>query len=381
MRKLFVLFAVTLAFPAMAQKAAIQTAINYIRYEDYDKAKEAIDGAAVAESTMGMAKTWYYRGQVYQFLYESKNDKFKALKPGSLLEAKRSFEKALELDTKKEFSEDVLTRLNILESQLIGDGADLFKDGKYAESRAAFEQAAGISTKLFNRVDTLALYNSALAAEKTGDKAYALKTYSQVAGMGYGGPKMYNLIAQLQLDQKDTVAAMATLNKGRAQYPEDNNLLLTMLNMYLATGKDKEAFDQMDQAITADPSNANLHFAKGSLADKLGKEDVAQTCYKKAIELKADYFEPNYNLGAMIFNSAAEMVNKANKIPLDKQAEFNAAKKKYEEKFREAIPYLEQARTINPNDRSTVQSWKEIDTRIGDAAKAVEMKKLYDSLK
>ena len=56
MKRLLALLVLFVSLSASAQKAAVQTAINYLRYEDLDKAKEAIDGAVVTESTMGMSK-------------------------------------------------------------------------------------------------------------------------------------------------------------------------------------------------------------------------------------------------------------------------------------------------------------------------------------
>ena len=46
---------------ANAQKAKVQTAYNYWKdpYNQYDKAKEAIDEAILHEQSKGMAKTWY----------------------------------------------------------------------------------------------------------------------------------------------------------------------------------------------------------------------------------------------------------------------------------------------------------------------------------
>ena len=44
-----------------AQKNKVQTAFNYYKYDELDKAKQAIDEASVHETTIGMAKTWYYK--------------------------------------------------------------------------------------------------------------------------------------------------------------------------------------------------------------------------------------------------------------------------------------------------------------------------------
>lgn len=378
MKKLLILPLLLLSVASVAQKAAVQTAYNYLRYDDLDKAKEAIDGAATNESTIGMAKTWYYRGSIYQALFESTKEKFASLKPGSLAEAIKSYEKTLELDTKNEFREDVIKRLEIAGSQMLNSGVDHYKAQNYGEAYKAFNSSYMIGSKYFNRMDTLALYNAALAADKSGDRATAMADFKKLMDANYGGPKLYSMMANMYLDQKDTANALLTINQGRQKYPEDGTLITQGLNIYLTSGRDKEAFDQNEEALKKDPGNPVLYYIKGNLADKLNKREDCIAAYKKAIELKPDYFDALYNLGALFFNEGAEMSNKANSIPASKVAEYDAAKKKFEAKFKEALPYLEKAYQLNPGDMSTKQSLRQLYTRLGDLVKANEMKKAME---
>jgi tetratricopeptide (TPR) repeat protein len=381
MKKLLVLFGVLLSLQTYAQKSAIQTAINYLGYGELDKAKTAIDGAAVNETTIGLAKTWNIRSRVYTAILESKDPKYAALKEGAIDEALKSYEKTMELDAKKEYEDENKPRLYYASSQYMNDGVDAFKDGKYEMALAKFKKSSDISSKYLGRTDTLALFNAALAADKGGKTQEAMGYYNQLTDMNYGGARTFTLLSQMQLQQKDTAAALVTINKGRQKYPDDNNLIIQGLNIYLSSGRDKEAFDQLDAAIAKDPNNANLHYAKGTLADKLGKGDLASASYKKALEIKPDFFDAAYNLGAMYFNQAAELANKANDIPANKVAEYEAAKKKFEAKFKEAQPYLEMAHSLNSKDEATMQSLRQLYGRIGDMQKATEIKKKLDALK
>lgn len=379
MKKILALLLVIIPVALSAQKAAVQTAYNYLRYDNLDKAKEAIDGAVVNETTIGFAKAWYYRGSIYQAIFESKNEKFASLKPGSLQAARISYEKTLELDSKNEFREDVIGRLEILASQSLNSGVDHFQNGRYAEALEAFQSSSDINQKYFNRLDTLSLYNAALAADKMGDKSMSISLFKKLTAVNYGGSKLYSLMVNMYLDQKDTTNALVVISEGRKKYPEDGTLITQGLNIYLTSGKDKEAYAQNEEAIKADPNNAVLQYIKGNLADKLGKKEEAVTAYKRAIELKPDYFDAVYNLGAIYFNEAAELVNKANNIPPNKLAEFDVAKKKYEAKFKEALPYLEKAYQLNPKDIGTMQSLRQLYTRLGDLVKAGEMKKAMEA--
>ena len=379
MKRLLVLLALTVSISASAQKAAVQTAFNYLRYDDLDKAKEAIDGAATSESTRDYAKTWYYKGSIYHALHESVKPEFAALKPGALNEARISYEKALELDTKNEFRDDIIKRLEIIASQSLNEGVDKYKDAKYPEALKAFQSSAELNKKYFKRVDTLAIYNAALAADKMGELTIALNNFKMLTAANYGGSKLYSLMVNMYLDQKDTANALLTINEGRTKFPEDATLITQGLNIYLSSGKDAEAYAQNEEAIKSDPSNAILYYIKGNLADKLGKDVEAVAAYKKSIELNPDNFDAVYNLGAKFFNEGAEMANKANSIAPSKVAEYDAAKKKFEAKFKESLPYLEKAHQLQPSDVGTMQSLKQLYTRLGDLAKAGEMKKKMET--
>jgi tetratricopeptide (TPR) repeat protein len=241
--------------------------------------------------------------------------------------------------------------------------------------------AAAVNKKNFNKVDTLAIYNAALAADKMTDKTLAKKYLNQCAEMNYGGAKVYSILTNLYLNEKDTATALSTIATGRKKFADDNSLVIQELNIYLSSGKDKEAFQLIDAAIQKDSTNSNLHFAKGTIADKLGKTEVAASSYKKAVQYNPNFFDAYYNLGAMYFNEGAEMTNKANNIPTNKMAEYEAAKKKYEAKFKEAQPYLEKAHEINPKDIPTMQSLRQLYARLGDLGKADEMKKAIEAVK
>ncbi len=381
MRKLLILLVVTFSLTAQAQKMAVQTAYNYLKYEDYDKAKEAIDGASLNEGTMSSPKTWYYRGLIYQGLFESKNAKFDAIKPGSLQEGYKSFSKAYDLDTKKEYQEDILKRFDFISATLLNKGVDEYVAKSYEQSLGDFETTLEIQNKYFARIDTSALYNAALASDKMGNNVKAKKYYNDLIKMNYGGAKTFDFLTNIYLNEKDTANALLTINAGRQKYPDDNNLIIKGLNIYLSSGKDNEALEQLDAAIAKDPKNANLYFAKGTLKDKLGKTAEAVVLYKSAIENKPDYFDAYYNLGAMYFNEAAELANKANSIPNSKIAEFDLAKKAYENKFKEAQPYLEKAHLLNPSDIPTMSSLRQLYARIGDLVKASAMKVEMDAKK
>lgn len=362
MKKLLVLFAVLVyaSSGAFAQKVKVQTAFNYYKYDELDKARTAIDEAIANESTMGMAKTWYYRGLIYQKMH--KHPKFGGLDPQALVKAYESYKKALEIEPKYEFQEEIQQNMSVIGNGLFGSGVENFNAKKYDMALIDFENVLSITPD-----DTLATLNAAYSAERSGNKEKAKTYYNKLITMRYKEPKIYIFLGNLYKSESDSAKALSTIQAGRTAFPADNSLVIEELNMYLYSGKDKEALESLNLAIQGDPANANLHFAQGTVYDKVNKKDLAATSYKKAIELKPDYFDAYYNLGAMYFNEAAEMANKAN--DLKSNAEYGKAKEKFDARFKEAMPFLEKALELNPTDTNTMVSLKQLYARINETAK------------
>jgi tetratricopeptide (TPR) repeat protein len=180
--------------------------------------------------------------------------------------------------------------------------------------------------------------------------------------------------------EKDTMKALNIIQTGRKLFPNDNSLIIEELNYYLASGKNSDvAIDRLNLAISKEPKNHTLYFALGTLYDKSQSFDKAKEAYLKAIEVKADYFDAYYNLGAMIFNQGAEMANNAANLKTD--AEYNKAKVKFDEKFKESLPYLEKAYQLNKKDQGTLVSLKQLYIRMNMTEKYNQIKTELDNLK
>jgi hypothetical protein len=77
----------------------------------------------------------------------------------------------------------------------------------------------------------------------------------------------------------------------------------------------------------------------------------------------------------MHFNEGAELANKANEIPPKQIKEYEEAKKMADVKFNAAKPFLEKATEINPDDRQTLITLRQIYARENNSAKVEEINK------
>lgn len=387
----------------MAQSGKVTSAYNYLssynQYKDATdlrQASEFIEPATTHEKTISSSKTWYYRGLIYHAIYQDSSEKAKTIIDEPLIVAADSYIKTVELDDKNQYTKDVLNRLYIAANQLYNMGIqqynvkkDNLKAVKYFEkvieinSNPKMVEADKADMPYYGFLDTNATNLAAVAAYDMKDYEKSKKYFQVMIDKGFRGGRPYSNMAQIFKSEKNNDAMIEVIKKGREKYPEEGSLIIEELNYYLATGKDKEAEENLQLAIQKDPKNAQLHFALGSIYDKLSSpEDAAkkpskeeyralrtkaENSYKKALELNPDYFDAVYNLGALFFNEAGDTYKSLADIKDDNL--YETEKKRADELLKKALPHLEKALSLNSDDKNTLISLKELYYRNGEEEK------------
>jgi tetratricopeptide (TPR) repeat protein len=366
-------------FSSFAQKAELQSAMNYVKWNDLEKAKTSIDKCIDNESTMSMAKTWYWSGFIHQAIADSKDEKLAALKPGALEQALKSYQKALELDKDNDYTREINEKMGNIAFNYMDAGINNFQEKKYEEALTNFEIGIKVKKDFFNLTDTNGINNCALSAYKSAQYAKAALYYNQVISLNAGDSRTFIALSNSYLNQNDTTSAIKALGQGISKYPQDKDLTSRQFNLYLLSGKASEAYVEAEKSILLDPTNANLYLNKGILAEQLNKPEEAETSYKKAIELNAGLFDAQYNLGTFYYNQGVDMNRKANDIKDNKKYEI--AKKQADEKFKVALPYLEKAFEINRKDTGVLQSLRVLYSRAGNQEKVNMINKAIEEAK
>lgn len=370
MKKLSILMlAVLMSTLAGAQGLEVINAYNYLRAGELDNAKSSIDKASRDDKTGVEAKTWYYRGNIYLQI-AADQQKWAHLSENPLAEAIEAYTKAREYDVKRKYTEEINQNSAQTLALLFNKGVKDYQEQNFKNAISTFS-----TIMKYNPTDTLALFNMSLSAEKAKDTAVAKESFSKLVEMKYPEAEVYRSLAGIHKAQRDTNQALKVIELGRVAFPENVNLIIDELNIYLARKKTGEVIGKLELACEKDPTNKTLFFALGTAQDKLKEYAKAEAAYKRAIEIDSKYFDAYYNLGAMWYNWGVETFNKTVNLPASKQKEYDEGKRSYELQFKAALPYLEQALVIDPKDRSTMISLKEIYTRTNDMQKAGEMKK------
>ena len=230
-----------------------------------------------------------------------------------------------------------------------------------------------------NRTDTTTLYNAALMAQYGEEYEEAIRLKRMLIEMDYQGARTFVLLSQIYKQMEDEEGAIAVVREGREKYPSDRDLLIEEVNYYIGKGDDQKATETLNLAVEADPGNALLWNALGTIQLKLGDEEKAMEALGKAVELNDSLPEAHYSLGVIWVERANGMVEKLNADGVS-DSEYEKLKEEQLGYFRKSLPYFEKALELMPEDLLTLDALKVVYYKLDMTDKSIEMKKRIDAL-
>lgn len=330
----------------------------------------------------------------YEYPYEAL---YKSLDNGKLLEdAYEAYQKASSLDPKIQ-NFDINPSMPFQGIQVIGSyyynsGVISYQGGKYEESAYNFAKACETYDAVSKKDNDL-LYYTGLAHQAIKDTVKAIKYYNKsISGKDYKNNRAFANLINLYLETNQFDKAKKVMAIAHEVLPADQDLVLTEANIYLKTGETEKAKEVLELAAKNDPTNANLQFVIGvnydnmindttiSEAQKEVLVTLAKTAYIKAIELKPDYFDAYFNIGALLNNRAAEYFKKANETNINEKDEYERLKAIGTKFLTDAQPYLEKAHELNPKDKDVLFLLKQITTKTNQTEKFKEYNEKYKAL-
>lgn len=377
MKQVLTICLTLVAATVFGQKEVV-SAYNANKSGNYAEAVTYIEQALLNEKAVIKEKTWRYRGDIY--VNVAKDVELLAAYPNALQLAYESYLKAQELDTKGAYEREITSGFGQAQAVALDRAIENYNNGNYLPAGGFFDMSTTISSA-FAIVDTMAIFNAALCYEKAGDVDAAVARYQQSAEIGYQVPNVYLFMATILRNADRKEEALTVLQNARANFPKEQSIIIEELNIYLEAKEYDRALENLTLAAELDPNNEVLWFSLGSVHDNLGNVEEAQGAYLQAIALKPDYFDANYNVGAMFFNQAVQEINTANDMWKPRMTKAESAEQKAHEEdakalFEKAKPYLEAARAANPEDIDTLRSLRDIYARTGDDDKMLEVSKI-----
>jgi len=107
--------------------------------------------------------------------------------------------------------------------------------------------------------------------------------------------------------------------------------------------------------VAKTPNDPILFFNLGVVTSDADPAE-AMGYYKKALELKPDYIDPNINLGVLMLKDEQKIVDQMNKLGTSTadNKRYDALKKQRDDLYIKALPYFEKANKIDPNNKDVI---------------------------
>ena len=233
----------------------------------------------------------------------------------ALDKAVEAYAKAAELDPKGSKTKDIKAALEDIASKYTDDAYTAYNLGNMKAASENFEKAAKASaTAPLSTVDTSALYNAGFVSWASQDWARANNFLSQCEKLGYYEKgEVYAKLADVATGLGDTAASKKYLETGMTKFPENQSLLIGLINYYLNSGDDTaRLFELFEDAKKNEPDNASLYYVEGNARKKLGQNEEALAAYEKATQVNPNYEWGYIGKGIQLYDMAVELQDKAN---------------------------------------------------------------------
>jgi len=361
-----------------AQPGEITNAILSQKDGDLANAKASIDKASEHEKTINDPKAWYYKGKIYEAIA---NDPVlgKQYQDAAKI-AFESLEKAKKLDETSakpgKFKKDIEEEWNSAPFAIAIQNAGIvaYQNKKYDEAYNYFTMYQSVKS-----TDTLGYVYAAQMALAENDYKKAKDTYVKgIEKTGYTTPEILNNLIYIYKSvesEKDLNKALEIAQMGRTKYSGNPIFLAQEIDILEKTGKLNEAVAKQEALVQKYPNKAENLLVMGSLYEKVNEIEKAKDAYTKALALAPNSFEANFNLGALYYNPAVEIMKEVRNMGT---TEYNQKGKQKEAKAKEtlrlAMPYFEKAYSIKPEDESVKKTLKDIYMILGDKEKAAQLK-------
>lgn len=406
--------ALCIGITGWAQKKEIQSAKNYLKEQDYAKAKDAIEKAIADPSTKDDPKAWATRAEVYLAMQQEPSMKNDA----NLKVAYESYMKVVEL--KPTYEKDVVNQnlLNIAYNSF-NEGINAYNAREFAKAANALQTTLAVHSleggKRFGdqkSFDTVAANAKTIMAfsyfnDEKYDQALPLLLDLQKNPIG-SKSDIYQFTAEIYKKQNKDAELLATLNEGKKLYPNVSYFRIEELNYYIKSGKQEELLKKLEDATVAEPKNGEILIQLANMYNSMAFADKkpanfdelvnkAEGSYNKALALDANNSDYNFNAGVLYYNYANkhinESINNINEKAPDAKKTYDDLVAKRNTYYDKAIGHFEKvvanigakSGKMNDNDKfyysSSLDALSGIYVRQNKTDKAADVKKKIETYK
>ena len=358
-----------------AQNKVVREAFNIAKSNqpDFTEARDLIKKAMENPATKNDIKTWYVAGVIEdsQFDMEKKKLVFgqnpnEEVMYEALYNVLSFFKRIYELEkvpddkgmVKLKYTKKLKKILEENHIYMFNGGAYHYGKKDYARAYDFFygyTDLAGLplfqKTKVAEKDSTymLSLFYTAMSALHLPDSITAIFALERAKRGTLHKKVVFHCLCQVYESAKDSVNLERTLKEGLELYPADSYFLMSLINMYIYSGRNDEAIEYLTVAIRQDEKRAELYNVMARIYEVgLNDYEKAKKFIRLALGINPDYIDALLSMGRIYYNQAVRCIDESRDVFDNKeyQEKMEAAKGL----FRCSMPYLEKAHAANPRD-------------------------------
>lgn len=403
-RYAYALSALMISGLAMAQKNELRDAERAIKKGDVQETQAALSKVeAVLSSANDAQKAQYYflKGNL---AYEQVKKKVNVDENIDQLVA--SYKQVIELEKASKaskYTKQAEEELKAAGQIVVNKAIEANNGSRYSEATKRFNKAYEL-----NPTDTIYLYYAASTAVNSKDYNGALDNYRKLIDLGFTGQESYytaveKASGEVQSFGKDSkmrdlmikqgshkdpkfvkegskrpeiVKNMALIYHQEGRYdeaekaivearksdPNDMNLLLTQMDLYLKSNNMGKYEELAKEALAKNPNDDVLLYNLGVTSYQAKKYDEAQKYYERAIAINPKSENAYLNLAILKLMPDESLTNKMNALGMSAQdnKKYDELKKEKDRIYRSAIPDLKKVLAINPSNGEAINTLKGI---------------------
>ncbi|KOY86723.1 hypothetical protein AD998_11710 [bacterium 336/3] len=340
-------------FVGFLAKAQVGLANVSLQEGKINKAKEAIDKALQNEKDAQKSKTWFTKGEVYSAIAGSPLEMFHNLDKQASKTALDAYKKAMELEPqKKGYYKDAETAIKSkLFNSAVNQGINLYKKQDYKNSMTALDVAIEV-----NPNDTTGFYIGSIASLADKDYDKFIKYTEKLVEMKIDNLTYRDFTYQLAKiyagEKKEYAKAISLLENGLKKMPKEPMFWATLTELYDQQGDQDKSIEFYKRAAVQFPNEAGYPRA------------IGYSYYNKAVAVNKE----------VIKKKEAEGLTGTLKDP-KKQQKAKEYNDMVDAELKKALPYLEKADQVKPNDFDTMDILRVIYESLGMKEKKAEMDK------
>ncbi|MGS4344382.1 tetratricopeptide repeat protein [Myroides odoratus] len=401
----------------MAQKKELKDAEKAVKKGNVAEATAALKAVegVLDQATNDQKVQYYYLKSNLAYQQIEKEQNFDA----NVDQMVASYKAIEAIDKNNKFAKQANEELGLVASKVINKAIEDNNSSNYIGATKKFKQAFDINPK-----DTIYLYYAASTAISSKDYPTATAYYKQLIDLGYKGNESYYTavekatgevqnfgqdskmrdvlvkqgthtdpkLVKEESKRPEIVKNLALIYYQEGQYdqaekaivearkanPDDTNLMLTQMDLYLKSNNMGKYEEIAKEALAKNPNDDLLLYNLGVTSYQAGNLEEARKYYQKAIQINPKNENAYLNMAFIKLQPDEELTNKMNSLGMSA-----ADNKKYEQLQKEkkaiyadAMNDLEKVLSINKNNEEAIQTLKNIyrALEMNDKLKALDAK-------